>query len=92
MLEEFPEIISEIAKWLVPIFCRGKGLTLDDFSEEEVSLKKKLCESYLSTMKMVKPGFNKMAGKNFPTKIKPVSCNIIILFYLTIIIFFVTSR
>ena len=59
------EIICEIAKWLVPIFCRtvpGR-ITLNDYPLEDVILKKKLCDSYLNVMKQIKPGMNRMLGK-----------------------------
>ena len=57
------EIICEIAKWLLPIFCRGPGLTVSQFSEEDFDLKHKLCLNYLRVVDKIKPGMNKIRGK-----------------------------
>ena len=57
------EIICEIAKWLLPIFCRGPGLTVSHFSEEDFDLKHKLCLNYLRVVDKIKPGLNKIRGK-----------------------------
>ena len=57
------EIICEIAKWLLPIFCRGPGLTVSHFSEEDFDLKHKLCLNYLRVVDNIKPGLNKIRGK-----------------------------
>ena len=60
------EIMCEIAKWLVPIFCRTVpgSITLNDYPQEDVILKKKLCQNYLNVIKKVKPGLSRMLGNS----------------------------
>ena len=61
------EIMCEIAKWLVPIMCRTVpgAITLNDYPEHDITLKKNLCFNYLNVMKKVKPGLSRMLGTNF---------------------------
>ena len=60
------EIMCEIAKWLVPIMCRTVPgtITLNDYPEDDIALKRNLCLHYLNVMKKVKPGLSRMLGNN----------------------------
>ena len=59
------EIMCEIAKWLVPIFCRTVpgSITLNDYPGHEIVLKKELCHNYLNVLKKVKPGLSRILGR-----------------------------
>ena len=61
------EIMCEIAKWLVPIMCRTVPgtITLNDYPEDDITLKKNLCLHYLNVTKKVKPGLSRMLGNYF---------------------------
>ena len=57
------DIICEISRWMIPIFCRGiGGEPLRDFPVEDMALKQKLCIYHLNVLKRVNPGISKMTG------------------------------
>ena len=61
VLHPHHEIICDIAKWLVPIYCRGK--LLHEFPLEDLILKRQLCLYQLEVLDKVNPGLTKTKGK-----------------------------
>ena len=57
------EVISEIAKWSVPILGRGLGRTLSDFPVSLIITKVELASSYLAVLDIVERGISKFRAK-----------------------------
>jgi len=56
-------VMIEIAKWLVPILCRGPSLSFPDFPMELVTIKLELATNYLKVLNIVEPGLSKFRAK-----------------------------
>ena len=56
------EVISELAKWLIPILCRAPGKGNHHFSKELLMLKEKLALTQVEILDKIAPGINKMRG------------------------------
>ena len=57
------EIICQISKWLLPIFCRERGKTTQDFPIDRLNLKRKLALEQIKVTEAINPGVNKVRGK-----------------------------
>jgi len=57
------EVISEIAKWVIPILGRGPGMTLSDWPVSTIKTKVELCLSYLAVLDIVERGISKFRAK-----------------------------
>eukprot|EP00092_Neocalanus_flemingeri_P045750 GFUD01051271.1.p1 GENE.GFUD01051271.1~~GFUD01051271.1.p1 ORF type:complete len:551 (-),score=122.42 GFUD01051271.1:56-1708(-) len=57
------EVISEIAKWSVPILGRGPGKKLSDFPVSLIKTKVELATSYLAVLDIVERGVSKFRAK-----------------------------
>ena len=49
-------------------------MSLHDFPVQDIALKRELCQVYLNVMQKIKPGLNKMTGKNFKKAYFSTSC------------------
>ena len=57
------EVISEIAKWVLPILGRGIGKTLSDFPVSMIQTKVELGINYLAVLDIVERGISKFRAK-----------------------------
>ena len=57
------EVISEIAKWVLPILGRGNGKTLSDFPVSMIKTKVELGINYLAVLDIVERGISKFRAK-----------------------------
>ena len=57
------EVISEIAKWVLPILGRGHGKTLSDFPVSMIKTKVELGINYLAVLDIVERGISKFRAK-----------------------------
>ena len=57
------EVISEIAKWVLPILGRGIGKTLSDFPVSMIKTKVELGINYLAVLDIVERGISKFRAK-----------------------------
>ena len=53
------DVIIEIAKFLIPIMCRGPGMTTDDFPLELVRRKLQIATWHYDVVKVIDPGYSK---------------------------------
>merc|ERR1711902_295238 len=56
-------VMIELAKWLVPILCRGPGMDLSQFPIDLVHLRLNLAISFLNVLDVVEPGLSKFRAK-----------------------------
>ena len=56
-------VMIELAKWLVPILCRGPGVDLSQFPLELVNTRLELATSFLNVLNVVEPGLSKFRAK-----------------------------
>ena len=49
-------VLTELRVRLIPIICRGPGKGTQQFPEETIEHKKKLCQENLSVLKIITPG------------------------------------
>ena len=57
------QIICEISKWLLPIFCRSRGKITSDFPRDQLNLKRKLALNQVKVTDAINPGVSKVKGK-----------------------------
>ena len=56
-------VMIELAKWLVPILCRGPGADLSQFPLDLVHTRLDLAISFLNVLDVVEPGLSKFRAK-----------------------------
>ena len=56
-------VMIDIAKWLVPVLCRGPGLSFPHFPLDQVQTKLRLATNYLAVLEIVEPGLSKFRAK-----------------------------
>ena len=56
-------VMIDIAKWLVPILCRGPGRSFHHFSPELVQTRLELATNYLNVLEITEPGLSKFRAK-----------------------------
>jgi len=57
------EVMSEIAKWVVPIMARGHGMSISNFPVALVKTKVELAMNYLAVLDIVERGISKFRAK-----------------------------
>ena len=57
------EVMTEIAKWSVPILGRGIGKTFSDFPITLIETKVEMATNYLAVLAIVEGGMSKMRAK-----------------------------
>ena len=59
------EVMCEIRKWLIPIFCRAPGKKFEDFSLSDLRLKQTMCINQIGVFEKIFPGLSKERGTSF---------------------------
>merc|ERR1712066_251177 len=56
-------VLCDLAKWLVPVYCRNGAVPLDDFPRSDVERKQNMCSRQIRILEHVSPGLTKLRAK-----------------------------